>query len=100
MVERWFRYITDKAIRRGGFTGVPALITAIERYLTAHNAKPRIFTWTKDVDTILAKVTKCKYASGTPHQRISNTSLWPPRPVPFVTPFALNHPGRWDILFR
>ena len=62
MVERWFRDITDKTIRRGVFTSVPALIAAIERYLGAHNANPKIFTWTKDADTILAKVAKCKEA--------------------------------------
>lgn len=67
MVERWFRDITDKAIRRGVFTSVPALIQAIERYLAAHNANPKIFTWTKDADTILAKVAKCKEALGTLH---------------------------------
>lgn len=67
MVERWFRNITDKAIRRGVFTSVPALIAAIEEYLAAHNANPKIFTWTKDADTILAKVAKCKVALGTVH---------------------------------
>jgi transposase len=67
MIERWFRDITDKAIRRGVFTSVPALVKAIEQYLTAHNANPKIFTWTKDADTILAKVAKCKESLGTLH---------------------------------
>ena len=67
MVERWFRNITDKAIRRGVFKSVPALIDAITQYLAAHNADPKIFTWTKDADTILAKITKCKEALGTLH---------------------------------
>ncbi len=65
MVERWCRNITDKAIRRGVFTSVPALIKAIEEYLAAHNANPKIFAWAKDADTILAKVVKCKEALGT-----------------------------------
>ena len=67
MVERWFRNITDKAIRRGVFTSVPALIKAVEKYLAAHNANPKIFTWAKDADTILAKVAECKEAIGTLH---------------------------------
>jgi hypothetical protein len=29
-VERWFRELTDKRIRRGSFTSVADLITAIE----------------------------------------------------------------------
>ena len=67
MVERWFRNITDKAIRRGAFKSVAALIAAIQQYLAAHNADPKIFTWTKDADTILAKIAKCKEALGTLH---------------------------------
>ena len=57
MVERWFREITVKAIRRGVFKSVPGLVQAIEKYLEAHNANPKIFTWTKDADTILASDT-------------------------------------------
>src|SRR5499425_2893818 len=33
MVERWFRELTEKAIRRGAFKSVPDLIAAIEAYL-------------------------------------------------------------------
>ena len=67
MIERWFRNITDKAIRRGVFKSVESLIAAIQRYLDAHNVDPKIFTWTKDADTILAKIAKCKEALGTLH---------------------------------
>ena len=67
MIERWFREITDKAIRRGVFKSVETLIVTIHQYLDAHNADPKIFTWTKDADTILAKVAKCKEALGTVH---------------------------------
>ena len=41
LVERWFRELTDKAIRRGVFGSVPTLITAIEEYLEAHNERPQ-----------------------------------------------------------
>jgi hypothetical protein len=37
MVERWFRELTEKAIRRGVFKSVPDLIAAIEAYLQANN---------------------------------------------------------------
>jgi transposase len=60
MVERWFREITDKRIRRGIFQSVPELIQSIEEYLAAHNSDPKIFTWTKDAETILAKVKRAK----------------------------------------
>mgnify|MGYP001563242827 CR=1 FL=1 len=45
MVERWFREITDKRIRRGSFKNVRDLISAITSYIETHNQNPRIFTW-------------------------------------------------------
>jgi transposase len=62
LVERWFREITDKRIRRGTFRNVPALIAAIEEYLNNHNQNPRIFVWSAPVERILAKIAKCKEA--------------------------------------
>jgi len=67
MVERWFGEITRKRIRRGVFHSVPELIAAIETYLAHNNANPKIFTWTKDADTILAKIKRCKASAGTAH---------------------------------
>ena len=67
LVERWFRDITDKRIRRGSFGSVPELIAAIEEYLDNHNQNPRIFTWTASAERILAKIAKCKEALGTLH---------------------------------
>ena len=40
LVERWFRDLTDKAIRRGVFRSVPQLIAPIEQYLNVHNEDP------------------------------------------------------------
>jgi transposase len=56
MVERFFRDITDKAIRRGVFYNVPDLITAIENYIEAHNLDPKPFIWTATATDILEKV--------------------------------------------
>ncbi len=67
MVERWFRDLTDKRIRRGSFGNVRELITAINAYLDSHNQNPRIFVWTASVERILTKVAKCKEALGTLH---------------------------------
>ena len=60
MVERWFREITDKRIRRGTFQNVPALIAAIKDYLDNHNQNPRVFVWSAPVERILEKYAKCK----------------------------------------
>ena len=62
MVERWFREITDKRIRRGVFRSVPELIAAIEDYMSNHNQNPRVFVWTASVESILTKIAKCKEA--------------------------------------
>ncbi len=60
LVERWFRGITTKRIRRGSFPSVGVQVEAIEEYLENNNENPKPFTWTASVDQILAKVSKCK----------------------------------------
>ncbi len=62
LVERWFRELTDKALRRGVFHSVPDLIAKIEDYLTAHNTEPKPFIWTATADDILAKVARGRVA--------------------------------------
>ncbi|MDI6807551.1 MAG: IS630 family transposase, partial [Candidatus Eisenbacteria bacterium] len=62
LVERWFRELTDKRIRRGSFRNVSALIAAIKSYIDSHNQNPQVFVWSAPVERILAKVTKCKEA--------------------------------------
>ncbi len=62
LVERWFREITDKRIRRGSFKNVPDLISAITQYIDGHNQNPQIFVWNASVEKIMAKITKCKEA--------------------------------------
>jgi len=62
LVERWFRDLTDKRIRRGSFRSVPDLISAIDEYLQNHNQNPKVFVWSAPVERILEKVAKCKEA--------------------------------------
>jgi transposase len=67
LVERWFRDLTDKRIRRGSFEEVPELIATINDYVAQSNQNPHIFVWTASVERILAKITKCKEALETLH---------------------------------
>src|SRR3989441_551652 len=60
LVERWFRELTEKRIRRGVFTNVPELIAAIEEFIDANNDAPKAFVWTATVDRILEKISRCK----------------------------------------
>jgi len=56
MVERFFRDITTERLRRGVFTSVPELVTAIDEYVAHHNKDPKPFIWTKSARDILQKV--------------------------------------------
>jgi transposase len=67
MVERWFRELTNKRIRRGVFRSVPELVAAIQGYVNHHNQNPKVFVWTASVERIMAKVAKCKEVLGTLH---------------------------------
>jgi transposase len=66
-VERWFREITEKRIRRGSFKNVPELIDAIMQYLENHNQNPRVFIWSASVERIMTKIAKCKEALDSLH---------------------------------
>ena len=61
-VERWFRDLTDKNLRRGIFASVPALTASIQAYIEAHNADPRPYVWTATAESILAKVERARAA--------------------------------------
>jgi transposase len=58
LVERWFRELTDKALRRGVFHSVPDLVASIQEYIDAHNNDPRPYVWTATAESILAKVAR------------------------------------------
>jgi len=67
LVERWFRELSDKRIRRGTFHSVKDLIAAITDFLEMHNDNPKPFVWTASVEAILAKVARCKAVLETAH---------------------------------
>jgi transposase len=60
MVERFFRDLSDKAIKRGSFYNVDDLVGAITEYINAHNADPKPFIWTASANDILAKVKRAR----------------------------------------
>lgn len=63
LVERFFGHITDKAIRRGVFSSVKELETAIHQFIEQHNENPKPFTWTKPVEAILEKVSRARQSA-------------------------------------
>lgn len=57
-VERFFGLISDKLIRRGVHTSVPALEADIRNWIKNYNDDPKPFTWTKTADEILNSLQK------------------------------------------
>ena len=64
-MERWFRELTEKAIRRGSFVSVPDLKQAIEAFMQAWNENPKPFIWSATVEDIIKKIdrTRAKYGA-------------------------------------
>lgn len=63
MVERFFRDLSERAIKRGSFYNVDELIAAITEYINEHNANPKPIIWTASARDILAKVKRARAAS-------------------------------------
>jgi len=67
-VETWFNRITQRAIRRGTFRSVQALVEKIERFVDNYNVSARPFSWVATADSILGKISRlCERISGTAH---------------------------------
>ena len=60
LVERWFGELTSKRIRRDSFRSVPDLKQAIDEFIAAWNEKPKPFLWTATLDSIVAKLSRCR----------------------------------------
>jgi len=67
MVERFFRDLTDKRLRRGVFRDVEELIMAILDYVDNHNRAPKPFIWTAKATDILEKVKRARKALDNRH---------------------------------
>jgi len=62
VIERFFRELTVKRIRRGTFASVDELIKAIRDYIDQHNQNPFPFLWTAEADKIIEKVGRARLA--------------------------------------
>jgi transposase len=60
MVERFFRDLSENALRRATFKSVDALVDAIGEYLSKYNESPTPFVWTAKAQDILAKVMRAR----------------------------------------
>jgi len=60
LIERWFRELTDKRVRRGVFKSVKELVQAIIDFIQGHNQDPRPLVWTAKPHDILAKIGRAR----------------------------------------
>lgn len=60
LVERWFRELSEKCIKRGVFVSVDSLINSIEDFIEGFNADSTIYKWTAKAEEILAKVRRAR----------------------------------------
>jgi transposase len=68
LVECWFAILTARQLKRGEFTSVRSLETAIRAYLADNNVHPKPFVWHKTADEILAAVSAfCERTSDSYH---------------------------------
>jgi transposase len=58
LVERWFKELTDKRLRRGVFTSIADLTAAITAWAEHWNTDPKPFIWKAPADKIIEKVTR------------------------------------------
>ena len=61
-VEGWFAKLTRQRLKRGVFTSIVELQTAINRFIAEANDKPKPFVWAKSADAILAAVHRGRQA--------------------------------------
>jgi transposase len=62
LVERWFKELTDRRLRRGTFNSVSALVDAIETWVEHWNDDPKPFVWHKSAEEIVTKVRRGRAA--------------------------------------
>lgn len=70
LVERWFKELTDKRLRRGVFTSVDNLTRAITVWADHWNSDPKPFVWKATAEDIIEKVSRGR---ATLHQIKSST---------------------------
>jgi transposase len=56
LIERWFKELTDKRLRRGRFTSVADLTDAITTWAEHWNTDPKPFIWKATAENIITKV--------------------------------------------
>jgi len=62
VIERFFRDLDVKRLKRGVFKSVDEVVDAIHGYIDAHNGDPNPIIWSATADKIIEKVGRAKAA--------------------------------------
>jgi transposase len=62
LVERWFKELTDRRLRRGAFSSVKTLVAAIDLWVEHWNDDPKPFMWHRTANEIIEKVRRGRSA--------------------------------------
>ena len=62
LIERWFRNLTQRRLRRESFRSVRALVTTILDYICRYNCAPQRFRWHSTADVLLEKISRARTA--------------------------------------
>ena len=62
LIERWFKELTDRRLRRGVFTSVADLEQAITTWAAHWNDDPKPFIWKATAEDIINKVRRARAA--------------------------------------
>ena len=62
VIERFFRDLDVKRLKRGVFRSVPEVVAAIHAYIDGHNDSPKPIIWSATADKILDKVGRARAA--------------------------------------
>ena len=62
VIERFFRDLDVRRLKRGVFKNVPDVVAAIDGYIDAHNEDPNPVVWSATADKILEKVGRARSA--------------------------------------
>jgi transposase len=62
LVERWFRELTQRCLKRGSFVSIAHLIYVLSVWIAHWNENPAPYQWTATADDILTKVNHARQA--------------------------------------
>lgn len=58
LVERFFRDLTDQAVRTGSFPNLASLLASLQKFIAQHNHNPKRYVWHADPNEVMGKINR------------------------------------------